>query len=241
MVPKLTLKLSSPLHNLLKYHMITIDIISLFPGSFEQFLQSSIIGRAQKKGLVTINLRNLRDFATDHYGSVDDKPYGGGVGMVLRVDIVAEAIKSVRKDESYVILLTPQGEVFNQAKAQKLSEKTHLILVAGHYEGFDERIRDIADLELSIGDFVLTGGELPAAVVTEAVVRLLPGVLGKDESLVTESFSEGLLEYPQYTRPEQWAGKKVPPVLLSGNHAEIAKWRAEQSRTRTKTRRPDLI
>lgn len=220
--------------------MPTIDIITLFPDSFAGFLQSSIIGRAQKKGLVRINLINLRDFATDSYGSVDDRPYGGGAGMVLRVDIVSEAIKSVRKDGSTVILLTPQGEVFNQAQAQNLCGKSHLILVAGHYEGFDERIRDLTDLELSIGDYILTGGELPAAVVTEAVVRLLPGVLGKDESSRTESFSEGLLEYPQYTRPEDWEGKKVPPVLLSGNHAEIAKWQAEQSRIRTKTRRPDL-
>lgn len=234
------MKLSNPLHKLLKPHMMTIDIISLFPDSFDQFLQSSIIGRAQKKGLVALNLHNLRDFATDHYGSVDDKPYGGGVGMVLRVDIVAEAIKSVRKDGSIVILLTPQGETFSQARAQKLSGKSHLILVAGHYEGFDERIRDLADLELSIGDYILTGGELPAAVVTETVVRLLPGVLGKDASSKTESFSEGLLEYPQYTRPEDWEGKKVPPVLLSGNHAEIAKWRSEQSKARTKARRPDL-
>lgn len=220
--------------------MPTIDIITLFPDSFAGFLQSSIIGRAQKKGLVRINLINLRDFATDSYGSVDDRPYGGGAGMVLRVDIVSEAIKFVRKDGSTVILLTPQGGVFNQAQAQNLCGKSHLILVAGHYEGFDERIRDLTDLELSIGDYILTGGELPAAVVTEAVVRLLPGVLGKDESSRTESFSEGLLEYPQYTRPEDWEGKKVPPVLLSGNHAEIAKWRAEQSRIRTKTRRPDL-
>lgn len=234
------MKLSNPLHKLLKYHMLTIDIISLFPDSFDQFLQSSIIGRAQKKGLVTINLRNLRDFATDHYGSVDDKPYGGGVGMVLRVDIVAQAIKSVKKDDSYVILLTPQGEVYNQVKAKKLSEMSNLILVAGHYEGFDERIRELVDLELSIGDYILTGGELPAAVITESVVRLLPGVLGNDESSKTESFSEGLLEYPQYTRPEDWDGKKVPPVLLSGNHAEIAKWRSHEAKSRTKTRRPDL-
>ena len=220
--------------------MQTIDIITLFPDSFAGFLQSSIIGRAQKNGLTQINLINLRDFAADSYGSVDDKPYGGGAGMILRVDIVAKAIKSVKKDSSTVILLTPQGEVFSQARAQNLSSQPHLILVAGHYEGFDERIRDLADLELSIGDYVLTGGELPAAVVAEAVVRLLPGVLGKDESSMVESFSEGLLEYPQYTRPEQWEGKKVPPVLLSGNHAEIAKWRAEQSKARTQSRRPDL-
>lgn len=221
--------------------MLKIDIITLFPDSFDGFLQSSIIGRAQKRKLVGINLINLRDFARDSYGSVDDKPYGGGAGMVLRVDVTSSAIKSVREDGSKVILLTPQGQVLTQQLTQKLSQSKHLILVAGHYEGFDERIRDLVDLELSIGDYILTGGELPAAVVAEATVRLLPGVLGKDESSRTESFSEGLLEYPQYTRPEDWEGKKVPPVLLSGNHAEIAKWRSEQSKARTKTRRPDLL
>lgn len=218
-----------------------ITILSLFPDSFTGFTGSSIIGRAQKNRLVSIETVNLRDFAKDSYGSVDDKPYGGGIGMVLRVDILASAIKSVREKDSTVILLTPQGQVFSQALAKKLSQIKHLVLVAGHYEGFDERVRDYVDLELSIGDYILTGGELPAAVITEAVVRLIPGVLGKDESVAEESFSEGLLEYPQYTRPEQFEGKDVPPVLLSGNHAEIKKWRQEQSLEKTKKRRPDLL
>lgn len=218
-----------------------IDILTLFPESCRGFLDASVIGRAQKNGLVTIDLVNLRDFATDSYGSVDDKPYGGGVGMVLRVDIIAEAIKKLRVANSKVILLTPQGRVFNQALAQELSKEDHLILVAGHYEGFDERIRDLVDLEISIGDYILTGGELAAVAISEAVVRLIPGVLGKDESSEQESFSQGLLEYPQYTRPEEFEGKKVPPILLSGNHAEIAKWRSEQARQRTAKRRPDLL
>lgn len=220
--------------------MLTIDIITLFPDSFAGFLQSSIIGRAQKAGLVKINLVNLRDFALDSYGSVDDKPYGGGVGMILRVDVLSTAIKKFQTKDTKVILLTPQGQPFDQALAQNLSKEKHLILVAGHYEGFDERIRDYVDLEVSIGDYVLTGGELPAAVVTDAVVRLIPGVLGKDESSLDESFSKGQLEYPHYTRPEEFEGKHVPPVLLSGNHAEIAKWREGQAKSRTKIRRPDL-
>lgn len=218
-----------------------ITILTLFPESVTGFLGSSIIGRAQKNGLISVETVSLRDFATDSYGSVDDKPYGGGVGMVLRVDIVASALKKLKNPDSKVILMTPQSQVFNQELAKKLSSEKHLILIAGHYEGFDERIRDLVDLEISIGDYVLTGGELPAAVVTDAVTRLLPGVLGKDESSSNESFSEGLLEYPQYTRPEDFEGKKVPPVLLSGNHAEIAQWRAEQARKRTQARRPDLL
>lgn len=221
--------------------MIKISILTLFPDSFQGFLGSSIIGRAVKNGLAEIELIDLRRFAKDSYGSVDDKPYGGGVGMVLRVDVVAPAIRTLKKSGSKVILMTPQGKTFDQPLARELSGKKHLILVAGHYEGFDERIRDEADLELSIGDYVLTGGELPAAVVTDAVVRLLPGVLGKDESVETETFSQSLIEYPQYTRPEEFEGKKVPVVLLSGNHAEISKWRARESQKKTATRRPDLL
>lgn len=218
-----------------------LTILTLFPESFRGFLESSIIGRAQKNGLVDIKLVNIRDFAKGSYGSVDDTPYGGGLGMVLRVDVLAEAIKKSRTPESQVVLLTPQGQVFSHKLALELSQKKHLILIAGHYEGFDERIRDYVDQEVSIGDYVLTGGELPAAVVTETVVRLIPGVLGKDESSAEESFSQGLLEYPQYTRPEDFEGKKVPPILLSGNHGEIAKWRIKQARERTAKRRPDLL
>lgn len=220
---------------------MTIKILTLFPESFAGFLSSSIIGRAQTSGKVKIELINLRDFANDAYGSVDDRPYGGGVGMVLRVDIVAAAIKANRGPETKVILLTPQGKAFNQSLAREFTKEKELLLITGHYEGFDERIRDYADLELSIGDYVLTGGELPAAVVTDAVARLLPGVLGKDDSSADESFSRGELEYPQYTRPEDFEGKKVPNVLLSGHHEAIRKWRTEQASLRTKKRRPELL
>ncbi len=218
-----------------------ITILSLFPDSFSGFLSGSMIGRAQKKGLAQIENVNLRDFATDSYGSIDDKPYGGGAGMVLRVDILVAALKKYQTPVSKTILLTPQGHPLTQAKVRELAQSEHLVLIAGHYEGFDERIRDYVDLEISIGDYVLTGGELPAAVVTDAVVRLLPGVLGNDDSPIYESFSDGLLEHPHYTRPAEFEGKKVPEILISGNHAEIAKWRTEQSKLRTASRRPDLI
>jgi tRNA (guanine37-N1)-methyltransferase len=218
-----------------------IDILTLFPDPILNFLDSSIIGRARKSGAVKIETTNLRDFAIDKHGTVDDRPYGGGVGMVLRIDVVKKALDALRQDCSYVILLTPQGQVFNQKLAANLSQKEHLILVCGRYEGFDERIRNLVDLELSIGDYILTGGELPAGVVTDAVSRLIPGVLGKDESSSDESFSNKLLEYPQYTRPEEFEEAKVPQVLLSGNHADIKKWRDEQSKERTLKRRPDLL
>jgi tRNA (guanine37-N1)-methyltransferase len=218
-----------------------ITILTLFPESFLGFLDSSIIGRARKNNLVEIKTVNLRDFATDDHGTVDDKPYGGGAGMVLRVDVVKKALDSLKTPTSTIILLTPQGQVFKQSLAKDLSQKEHLILICGHYEGFDERIRSLVDLELSIGDYVLTGGELPAAVLTDCVVRLILGVVGKEESLEEESFSQNLLEYPHYTRPEEFGGQKVPDVLLSGHHAEIKKWRAEQSKQRTKERRPDLL
>lgn len=217
-----------------------ITILTLFPDSFEGFLNSSIIGRARKSGVVEIEVVNLRQFAADARGTVDDTPYGGGVGMVLKVDVVKRSIDSLRGPNSTVALLTPQGQVFKQGLAKELSGEEHLVLVCGHYEGFDERIRSFVDRELSIGDYVLTGGELASAVVTDAIVRLLPGVLGKDESSEEESFSKGLLEYPQYTKPAEFEGVKVPDILLSGNHAEIAKWREEQSKERTKKRRPDL-
>lgn len=218
-----------------------ITILTLFPDSFEGFLCSSIIGRARKSGAVEIETVNLRDFAPDTRGTVDDTPYGGGVGMVLKVDVVARALDALKKENPTAILLTPQGQVLNQNLARQLTQKEHLILICGHYEGFDERIRSLVDMEVSIGDYILTGGEIAAAVITDAVARLLPGVLGKDESSTDESFSNGLLEYPQYTRPEEWNGMKVPEILLSGHHAEIAQWRAEQSRKRTHHRRPDLL
>jgi tRNA (guanine37-N1)-methyltransferase len=231
-----------------------ITILTLFPEMFNGFLTESILGRAQKNGLLEIETVNLRDFGLGKHKSVDDTPYGGGAGMVLRVDVVAEAIKSLKTKGSNLktILMTPQGQTFNQVIAKDLlSAKCDLILVCGHYEGFDERIRDYADMELSIGDYVLTGGELAAAVITDAVARLIPGVLGKEESHQSESFSlstrnskleiKNLLEYPHYTRPEEYEGKSVPEVLKGGHHAEIEKWRTSEAVKRTQKRRPDLI
>lgn len=218
-----------------------IDIITLFPEFFEGLKTHSIVGRAIGSGKIEIVTHNLRDYASDNYKSVDDHPYGGGVGMVLKVDVMHKAINYVKKiNNGKVILLTPQGEVWTQSRAQDLSRETGLILIAGHYEGYDERIRDFVDLEISIGDYVLTGGEIPAMVLIDSMTRLIPGVLGHDESSVEESHSEGLLEYPQYTRPPEYNGKKVPEILLSGNHPEIEKWRKTQSKERTQKRRPDL-
>jgi tRNA (guanine37-N1)-methyltransferase len=216
-----------------------IDIITLFPKLFESVFSESLIARAKSKNIAQIEIHNLRDFSTDKYKTVDDRPFGGGPGMVLKVDVVDRALKSL--DSGYKILLTPQGKKFDQPLAQQLAKKDHLILICGHYEGYDERIRELVDAEISIGDYVLTGGEIPAMAIVDTVVRLLPGVVGKEESLTEESFSQNLLEYPQYTRPEEFNGKKVPEVLLSGNHAAIKKWRGEQAKLRTKTRRPDLV
>ncbi|MBP9669962.1 tRNA (guanosine(37)-N1)-methyltransferase TrmD [Candidatus Woesebacteria bacterium] len=220
-----------------------IDIITLFPDFFEAFKTHSIIGRAIKAGKIELHLHNMRDEAKDKYGSVDDHPYGGGPGMVLRVDVVVPMIKRVKElnEGAPIILMTPQGEKYTQGKARTLASESGLILVCGHYEGFDERIREYATQEISIGDYVLTGGELASMVITDSVVRLLPGVLGDDTSSHDESHSEGLLEYPQYTRPLEYEGKKVPEILTGGNHKEIDKWRMEQSRERTKIRRPDLL
>jgi tRNA (guanine37-N1)-methyltransferase len=220
-----------------------IDIITLFPDFFENFKNHSIVGRAIKAGKIELYLHNMRDEAKDAYGSVDDHPYGGGPGMVLRVDVVAPAIAKVKllNPDAPVILMTPQGEKYTQAKAKALANESGLILVCGHYEGFDERIRDYVDSEISIGDYVLTGGELASMVIADSVVRLLPGVLGDDTSSHEESHSEGLLEYPHYTRPLEYEGKKVPDVLTGGNHKKIDVWRREQSLVRTKLRRPDLL
>lgn len=206
-------------------------------------VSESILKRAQDKGLIELVVHNLRDYSTDNYKSVDDRPYGGGPGMVLRIDIVAPAIKEARKlnPKAPVILLTPQGEKYTENKARALVKESGLILVCGHYEGYDERIRSYVNQEISIGDYVLTGGELPAMVIVDSVARLLPGVLGDDDSSQVESFSDGLLEYPQYTRPVEYDGKAVPEVLVSGNHKVINGWRQEQSRERTKVRRPDLL
>src|SRR5437660_1973699 len=219
-----------------------IQVLTLFPGMFAGPLDESIVKRAREAGLLELAIHNLRDYAHDRHKTVDDRPFGGGPGMLLKPEPIFEAVEKLAQDAALVILLSPSGRTFNQPIARELSQAKHLLLVSGHYEGFDERVREhLADDELSIGDYVLTNGALPAMVVVDAVTRLLPGVLGDDESAQEESFSHGLLEYPQYTRPAEFCGMKVPDVLLSGNHAEIARWRAEQARLRTENRRPDLL
>jgi tRNA (guanine37-N1)-methyltransferase len=221
-----------------------IDIISLFPQMFGEVLGTSILGRAQKKGLVEIKIHNLRDWAIDKRGTVDDKPFGGGVGMVLRPEPVWEALNEVRgQDKDYrTILLTASGERLKQKKVEELAKVKRMILVCGHYEGFDERVRKYFDEEISIGDYVLTGGEIASMVVADAVVRLIPGVLGKEESAKEESWSEfevggkkkRLLEYPQYTQPRVWGGQEVPEILLSGDHEKIREWRMKEAKEKTK-------
>lgn len=219
-----------------------IDVLTLFPAMFVGPLDKSIIKRARKEGRLELNVHNLRDYAHDRHKTVDDRPFGGGPGMLLKPEPVFEAVEALAGEKTRVILLSPSGRTFDQAIARELVRCEHLLLVNGAYEGFDERVREcLADDELSIGDYVLTNGALPAMVIIDVVVRLIPGVLGDDESAKDESFSHGLLEYPQYTRPAEFRGMKVPEVLLSGNHAEIAKWRAQQAKLRTEERRPDLI
>jgi tRNA (guanine37-N1)-methyltransferase len=219
-----------------------IDVLTLFPAMFAGPLDESIIKRARAAGLLDLNLHNLRDYTHDAHRKVDDRPFGGGPGMLFKPEPLFEAVEALGRETTRVILLSPAGRTFNQAIARELAGAEHLLLISGHYEGFDERVREqLADDELSIGDYVLTNGALPAMVIIDAVTRLMPGVLGDDESTHEESFSHGLLEYPQYTRPAEFRGMKVPEVLLSGNHGEIARWRAEQARLRTKERRPDLL
>jgi len=219
-----------------------IDVLTLFPAMFAGPLDESIIKRARESGRLDLTTHNLRDYAHDRHRTVDDRPFGGGPGMLLKPEPLFEAVEGLAREQTRVILLSPAGRKFSQAIARELAGFEHLLLVSGHYEGFDERVRDqLADDELSIGDYVLTNGALPAMVIVDAVTRLLPGVLGHDESAHEESFNHGLLEYPQYTRPAEFRGLKVPDVLLSGNHAEIARWRAEQARLRTQERRPDLL
>jgi len=242
---------------------MTIHILTLFPKMFQGPFNESIVKRAQKEKLVEIKIHNLRDWAVDKRGTVDDRPYGGGAGMILRVDVIERAISNIKyqkskiqnknqKTKQKIILLTPRGKTFNQQKAQKLSKLDEIILICGHYEGFDERIRNFVDEEISIGNFVLTGGEIPAMAITDAVVRLLPDVLKKEKSTTVESFSPGLeklvnsplkpqtsslklqtyIEYPQYTRPENFHGLKVPKVLLSGNHKKISEWRKKHIKSK---------
>ncbi len=225
-----------------------IDILTLFPDMFSGPFDAGIFQRAVSNGLVEVNIYNIRDYTHDKHHVVDDYPYGGGAGMVLKPEPIFEAVEKVKLEaqpeegEPQVVLLTPQGRLFSQAVAHELSGLSHLILICGHYEGVDERVRQhLATDEISIGDYVLSGGELAAMVVVDAVVRLLPGVLGSEDSLEDDSHTSGLLEYPQYTRPAEYRGWPVPEVLLSGNHAEIAKWRHEQAIRRTLKRRPELL
>jgi tRNA (guanine37-N1)-methyltransferase len=221
-----------------------IDILTLFPEMFAPVLGTSIPRRAADKGLVRYVLTNIRDFATDDHKSVDDKPFGGGPGMIMMCQTLFDAVEHVEKQDARPatrILLSPQGQKFDQSIAQDMARRERLLLIAGRYEGVDERIIDgLRPMELSIGDYVLSGGELAAMVVIDAVVRLLPGVLGAETGAIDETFADGLLEYPQYTRPRDYRGMTVPDVLLSGNHAQIAKWRQAQREQRTQKRRPDL-
>jgi len=220
-----------------------IDILTLFPEIFEAFFATSIIGRATSLERVALQAVNFRDYSKNKHHKVDDYPYGGGQGMLLTPEPIFDAVADIAKDaKSRVILLCPQGERFTQKKAEELANDEHLIFICGHYEGFDERIREhLVTDELSLGDFVLTGGETAAMVMIDAVVRLLPGALSKASSHEDDSFSSGLLEFPQYTRPEDFRGMKVPEILLSGHHAKIGQWRREQSLKRTLERRPDLL
>ena len=222
-----------------------IDIITLFPEMFAGVFGESIIKRAVEKNILAIRFTQLRDFAFDKHRQVDDSPFGGGAGMVLKPEPVYRAVRDVlsKSDDvkRKIIITDPSGAVFNQAKAKELSTLDQIIFICGHYEGFDARIYDLADELISIGDYVLTGGELPAMVIVDAVARMLPNVLGSAESAATDSFFDGMLGYPQYTRPREFEGKFVPEILLSGNHAEIKKWREEQALALTRTRRPDLI
>jgi tRNA (guanine37-N1)-methyltransferase len=223
-----------------------IDILTIFPNTFEPILNESIIKRAKDKGLVDISVHNIRDYSEDKHRKVDDRPFGGGPGMVFKPQPIFEAVKKLKTEnrgqKTEVILLSPQGKTLNQKLAQKLSKQKHLILICGHYEGIDERVRlKLVDEEISIGDYVLTGGELPAMVLTDAVVRLVKGVLGDEDSSKSDSFCDGLLKYPHYTRPANYKGMKVPEVLLSGDHEKIAQWRKDQSLKVTKKKRPELL
>ncbi len=219
-----------------------IDVLTLFPGMFAGPLDESIVRRARDEGKLDLRIVNLRDYAHDRHKTVDDRPFGGGPGMLLKPGPIFEAVEALRGNGTRVVLLSPAGRVFTQSVARELAGESHLLLICGSYEGVDERVREaLVQDELSIGDYVLTNGALPAMVIIDAVTRLLPGVLGKDESSVDESFSHGQLEYPQYTRPAEFRGMKVPDRLLSGHHAEIAKWRTAEARRRTAERRPDLL
>lgn len=222
-----------------------IQVITLFPEIFKEVLSSSIVGRATKKGLVQFEFINLRQFGEGRHQVVDSRPYGGGAGMLLRADILSKALQSIKPKTTtkpQVILMSASGKTFDQGKARELSKLADIIIVCGHYEGVDQRFVDkYVDEEISIGDFILTGGEIPTMAVIDSIVRLIPGVLKKEEATLKESFSENLLEYPQYTRPEEFEGEKVPEVLRSGNHGEIAKWQKEKALEKTQKIRPELL
>lgn len=217
-----------------------IDILTLFPHMFDGFLNESIIKRAIDKKQVDIRIINFRDYSSDPHKKVDDYQYGGGAGMILMPQPIFDCVNDIKTDNSFVILMTPQGKTYNQKLAMDLTKHQHLIIICGHYEGFDERIRMLADMEISIGDYVLTGGELASMVITDSITRLLDGVIQTD-SHVNDSFTDNLLDYPVYTKPQDFYGMKVPDVLLSGHHENIAKWRYEEQIKRTKERRPDLL
>jgi tRNA (guanine37-N1)-methyltransferase len=221
---------------------LKIDVLTIFPGMLEGFLGESMLKRAARSGAVEFRIVNLRDFTTDAHRTTDDRPYGGGPGMVMKPEPIFAAVESLQPKGARVILMTPQGRRFDQALARELAGESHLIFICGHYEGVDERVRQaLATDEISIGDYVLTNGAVAAAVVVDAVVRLRPGVLGGEGATEEESFSAGWLEYPQYTRPPEFRGLKVPEVLVSGDHGEIRRWREAQARQRTRERRPDLL
>lgn len=217
-----------------------IDILTLFPNMYDGFLNESIIKRAIDNDFVTINIHNIRDYSLDKNKRVDDYSIGGGAGMVLMIEPIYNALKALKTENTIIIMMTPQGEVYKQKKAYELSLKKHIILLCGHYEGFDERIRSLVDMELSIGDYILTGGELSSMVVTDSIVRLIDGVIEK-ESHENDSFNNNLLDYPVYTKPNDFMGMKVPEILFSGHHENINKWRLEQSIKKTQERRPDLL
>lgn len=217
-----------------------IDILSLFPNMFNEVFSDSIIKRAIDEGKVEINIHNFRDYTDDPHNKVDDTPYGGGSGMILMCQPIVDCIENIKTDKSKIILLTPSGIKYNQTLAYDLSKEEHLIIICGHYEGFDERITNYIDMEISIGDFVLTGGEIPAMAIVDSIVRLIPGVIN-EESTTYESFNDNTLDYPSYTKPRDFRGYKVPDVLISGDHKKIDLWRKEESIKRTKEKRPDLL
>lgn len=218
-----------------------IDFVTLFPGMFPSVMDESIMARAQEKGLVSWGCVNPRDYASDKHKKVDDRPFGGGPGMLMMAEPMSKAIESVKKKGTTVVFLSPQGKRFDDKKASSLAKKEHLVFVCGRYEGVDERLMELFDEELSIGDFVLTGGELPAMLVADAVVRKVPGVLKKEDAAASESFATGLLDFPQYTRPRVWRGREAPEVLFSGDHAKIADWRRKAAEKATRRKRPDLL